>query len=187
MSLQAVDDKIEANRAAALRISGDARARMRATKEDPRLSDLAKREEIARITETTKAQLDDLAAREQQIVDDQIRVLQRQIYGTAGSSPEAVITFRDAQERADRITEQRPALAAMQRALLNQDEGMAQALLGRAFDQGWADVTGAYAAEYPARASYIADLQGLTNFKNNIGAQMMGAFNYWIRSQGGAA
>lgn len=180
MSLQAIDDKIEANRASALRVSGDARARIKAVQEDPRLSDLAKRDEITHITDVTKKQLSDLAAREQQIVDDHIRFLQRQIYGTTGSSPEAVITFRDAQERADRIEEQRPALVAMQRALLNKDEGMAQALLGRAFDEGWADVTAAYATEYPAREGYVADLLGLLNFKNNVGAQLMGSFNYQL-------
>lgn len=178
MSLQATDGRIEANRAAALRVTGDAREQVKATNNNPMLSELAKRENVSRITDTAKAQLADLAAREQQIVADQIRALQRQIYGTTGSSPDAVITFRDAQERADRITEQRPALAAMERALLNKDAGMAQALLGRAFDQGWSDVVAAYVSENPAQGTNIEDLQGILKFKNSLSAQIMGAFNY---------
>lgn len=178
MSLDDLDNKIEANRASALRVSGIAQERMKATREDPRLSDMAKQENITQIRSDAQKQLDELSARENQLVADHTRFLQRQIYGTAGTTPDAVITFRDAQERADRIKEPRDALTAMQRALLNQDAGMAQALLGRAIDQGWSDVTSAYAAENPARASYVADLQGLTNFKNNVGAQMMGAWNY---------
>lgn len=178
MSLDDLDKKIEANRANALSISGAAQQRMKATRDDPRLTDMAKQENVAHIRSEAQKQLDELSARENQLVSDHARFLQRQIYGTAGTSPDAVISFRDAQERADRIDDPRDALTAMNRALLNQDAGMAQALLGRAIDQGWSDVSSAYAAENPARASYVADLQGLTNFQNNVGAQMMGAWNY---------
>ncbi|MEV7768315.1 hypothetical protein [Microbacterium sp. NPDC086615] len=176
--MKALDDKIEANRADALRISSSGRARIKAVQEDPRLTDLAKREQAAHITDEVRPQLADLAAREQQMVNDHVRFLQRQIYGTAGTSPEAVITFRDAQERADKIEEQRPALTAMQRALVNKDDGMARALLGRAFDQGWAEVVAAYSAENPALETYITDLRDLLNFKNNLGAQLTGSWNY---------
>jgi hypothetical protein len=180
MSLEAIDKAIEANRATALRISGDARTRIKGINEDPRLTDLAKREQIAQITDETKPKLAELAAKEEQIVDEHVRYLQRQVYGTAGTSPEAVIMFRDAQERADKIEDQRPAMNAMQRALLNKDDGMAQALLGRAFDQGWGDVINAYATENPALRTYLTDLNDLLAFKNNVGAQMTGAWNYQL-------
>lgn len=180
MSLEDLDKKIEANRAAALRISRDARDQMKAVRDDPRRTDLAKQELIPQIVEEAKPRLAELAAREQQMVDEHQRFLQRQIYGTAGSSPEAVISFRDAQERADRIEEPRPALISMQRALLNKDDGMAQALLGRAFDQGWGDVINAYATENPALRTYLTDLNDLLAFKNNVGAQMTGAWNYQL-------
>lgn len=178
MNLKMIDDRIEANRAEARRLIANHRDFTETIVNDPRLTMFAKKDDQNAGKKELQSKLDALWEREKQLVADGIRDLQRSVYGTAGTTPEAIISFRDAQERADRLTKEEDALPVMSRALINQDAGMADALLARAFDRNWANVIEAYAGEYPIKAQNVSDLNQLSTFQNNLGAQMEAAHFY---------
>ncbi|MEW1706604.1 hypothetical protein AB0230_05100 [Microbacterium sp. NPDC089190] len=178
MSLKILDDRIEANRAEAHRLKANHRDFTQTVASDPRLTLFAKQDDQNAGKKELQQKLDALWGREKQLVADGIRDLQRRVYGTAGTTPDAVISFRDAQERAGRLAKEEDALPVMTRALVNQDAGMADALLARAFDQNWANVIQAYAAEYPLKAQDVSDLNQLTVFQNNLAGQMEAALIY---------
>lgn len=96
-----------------------------------------------------------------------VRDLERRVYGTAGTSPDAVITFRDAQERAARLDTIEEARDAMSRAIRSKDNGLGQAILGRALEQGWRSVIDAYSQDNPQIAEAINDLATLTRFQRD--------------------
>lgn len=178
--LQTIDDRVEATRSQARQLVASHHVFAETIANDPRLTVSAKSDDTDAGKKELQQKLNALWEREKQLVADGIRDLQRRVYGTAGTTPDAVISFRDAQERADRLTKEDEALPIMSRALINRDTGMADALLARAFDKNWTNVIQAYSAEYPLRARDVSDLNQLTVFQSSLQAQMDAALIYNI-------
>lgn len=116
-------------------------------------SDHAKRVLSAKAYKQAAEQLDTLRQAE---VDDLVRqraALQRRMFGQAGTADaQTVIARRDANDRAAKLDDPRIATEALQRAEMEGDTLMAQAIATRAAQHGWGDVLGAYATDRPGFA-----------------------------------
>lgn len=180
MSLETVNDQINRLRDEADTVKQQARNEEHAVQQAEHLSQVGKDAEIGPIRDAARARLIEMQDREKQIVADEILALERRVYGTVGSSPDAVISFRDAQERAERIESPMDGLRAMQRALTSRDEGLAQAILGRALETGWREVVDEYAANNPGVAKAVSDLAALRGRQTDIRDVIMQSMAYGV-------
>ncbi|WP_432504299.1 hypothetical protein [Kineococcus arenarius] len=71
------------------------------------------------------------------------------------------MSYRDAQDRAARLSDPREALEALARAHRGGDDLLARAVAGHAVVNGWSDVVQAWAADRPGAAEQLAELDAL--------------------------
>ncbi|MFC7973900.1 hypothetical protein ACFUT3_01370 [Streptomyces cinereoruber] len=97
-----------------------------------------------------QAELDGLARQRTQ--------LQRRMFGATStvSDPSAVVSRRDAADRAAKLDDPREAATALQRAERDGDTVLAQAIAARASEWGWTDVLDTYAADRPG---FVRDVE----------------------------
>lgn len=134
---------------------------------DPRLSPMAAQARIAKAYIDTKTTLTALATEHAANVTASQKKLERAIFGVdalmAGASPgdraTVGISFRDAVDRADRLTDPRAAQALLDRAERSGDESLATAVGARAHEQNWPDVLASFTATRPAKATALAELE----------------------------
>lgn len=96
--------------------------------------------------------------------------LERNVFGLpAGTAndPARLVSFRDAQDRANRLTDRDDAEQAYKSALRSDDNVLAQAILGQALTRGWNNVTDDYLSRNPQSRSDLNDLQELSRYENN--------------------
>lgn len=179
MSLGTIEKKIEALRAQADQMRTNFDRYRREVNASPNLTPEGRAATLDPMRNDLNEAMRSLSAQEKALVASGIQDLQRMVFGTAGTSPDAVISFRDAQERAARL-DGTEAQDAMRRALLGQDDGLAQAILRRAIEEGWRNVVAMYIEEKPTSEPYIKDLTKLLGFKNNATQQFGSTLQYWI-------
>lgn len=167
MSLDALDSQIENNRAQATALIETANRNLDAVKNDPRLTEDARYQDVNQIRTDLRGKLAALQEKEDTIVADKLRSLERTVLGTVGSDPTEVISYRDATERASAVDDLRTGEEMMRRALLSGDTGLAKALLNRAVERGWQTVAEAYSAENPAIGTALDDLMRLKRWKDD--------------------
>lgn len=100
------------------------------------------------------------------------RAAEEALNRTSGSASQDIISFRDAQDRAERLENDRDADRVMTRALASKDTTLATAVMRHAVANGWTDVYDRYAAEYPSTAEHIADLATINRYENSPGAMI---------------
>lgn len=85
--------------------------------------------------------------------------LERRLFGVPNGVD--AISFRDAQDRADRLENVDQAKALLARAHRNGDVALERAVLGKGFEVGWVEVVDAYIECRPADTEAIDQLIGL--------------------------
>lgn len=133
------------------------------------LTDEAKERQIAELRTQTDRTLLDLENKEAAIINDKLASLRRTIDGPVGTAATDVIQFRDAQDRADRLTEQSDAERVMERALRSNDTSLAHAVFQRALEYGWTTVIDSFTAANPATREAVNDYITLDRFQNDMG------------------
>ena len=96
-----------------------------------------------------------------------IAQLQRQVYGVedlvaraaVGDRVTVAISYRDAQDRAEKIQNESEALALLATAERSGDELLARAVGGWAIDRGYQQVADTFLATRPGQARALAELQ----------------------------
>lgn len=147
-------DKLRAEAAAVQRRVQDAR---RAIESDPTLSDQGRSEAMTEIRDSAQARLDQLKAAEVKAIKDKTTSLERSVFGYASKTdPSEIISRRDADDRADRITEAKEAEALLERAERSGDTHLAQAIVRIAAVKGYDKVVQAYEREHPSTGSKLA-------------------------------
>jgi hypothetical protein len=145
------------------------RSALDAIRMDRNLSGEGKRREIAIAYVSTKTRLANLAKQEQSTTSVNRDELQRQLFadGLNSQDPAAVVSRRDALDRADRIETVSQAEQMLDRANTTQDSALASAIARTAAarlsnaEPAWADVLRTYAASRPAAAQALAQLAQL--------------------------
>ncbi|MFJ2741872.1 hypothetical protein ACIO3O_19665 [Streptomyces sp. NPDC087440] len=126
------------------------------------LSDHARKVLSAKAYKQAAAQLE--AARQVEIdtLTRQRAALQRRMFGQAGTADaQTVVARRDANDRAAQLDDPRKAADMLQRAEMEGDTLMAQAVAARAAQCGWGDVLTAYSTDRPGFADAAAEFNEL--------------------------
>ncbi len=137
-------------------------AQISSIRADQRYSEVGRRAAIASAWRHTAQQAAQLHAEYATTVRAQRADLERKLFGLSGNNdPNTLISWRDAGDRADRITKEDDAAAALNRARNSGDTHLAKAVLQRAFAKGWTSITASAEDVLPGSAERIAALDAL--------------------------
>lgn len=167
MSLDYFKSEIEGLRAQGAALQKEHSTHVRNIDRDPNLSDAGKASARNDALASYKPRASALRAKEEALITSKINDLQRQLESRAGLTSTDIIAFRDAQDRADRVTDASEALTMIQRAMRQGDTSLAHALFRRANEARWGDVMKAFLAENPTLDSVIRQLDWVTEFEQN--------------------
>lgn len=176
MSLEFIEGKIDDIRAEAANLVGDYSRTQAEIASDPRLTADGKREELAPIHESVSEKLKALRQQEKDVVKTKRESLERRVFGLpAGTTgdPARLVSFRDAQDRANRLTDRDEAEQAYKSALRSDDTVLAQAILGQALTRGWTNVTDDYLERNPQSRADLNDLKAIGQYEQNTFAVTM--------------
>jgi len=134
------------------------RAARQAIKDDPRTSDLAKRELLEALGHETKGKLVALKGEQESYVQGLRQKIEREFRGSQPSDAASVVSRRDAMARARKITDKHEALEVLQDAIATGDADLAHAVGARARNTSMFDVAELYQASYPETADSAAAL-----------------------------
>lgn len=148
----------------------------KAIRDDPRVTDLGKRESLEKLKAETRGKLDAIKSEQASYIAGLRDTVERQFRGSQPSDASSVLLRRDAADRARKITDKQEALNVLKDAIYNGDDAMAHAMGIRARNSGWADVGETYQAAYPDTsdsAEALAYVEGLSkdpafNVSNSI-------------------
>jgi hypothetical protein len=172
--------------AAATTIREQLQARMDQVGSQPGLNRDAQQCLMARAWVKAKADMDALQARVTTNTDARMRVLTGQVWGVddiPGDKVSASISYRDATDRAQALTDPQDAMALLTTAERSGDELLARAVACQADAYGWDDVAGAYFATRPAKAKQNAELHQLAPSLKSMNATDL--FMYVIAAPAG--
>jgi hypothetical protein len=134
---------------------------------DNTLSDIGKRAKLNTDQERARTQLTDLRKKETELVAAKKQSLEKLLFGLSSSDPNQIIAYRDAQDRAGRITNLDDAREMFSRATLSGDKTLAAALLGRALENEWNSIVDEYVKQNPAAGDALADLAEIQRYNSN--------------------
>lgn len=144
-------------------------------KSNPRLSDLAKTEQIAELDAATRKRTAGLHEQEKKEIKDTLIDLRRRVFGTVGRD---AISYRDAVERAQKLESDREALEALDAAILSMDTELQSAIVQQAVAGGLRLTLARYSEENATKAEALKDLADLTAYSSNTAAQFDGYMSY---------
>lgn len=139
---------------------------------DQNLSDLGRRNAI--VAEYTKARTEVDRLRGDDVAADYARqkALKQRLFGLSGSASSSdVISFRDAQDRVEKVKSAQELGDLMERASSVGDRSLLQAGFGLAYERssrlgsggGWDAIVGEYVEQFPSAAGDLAEYRALTN------------------------
>jgi len=165
MSVTYVDGLIDKVRAEASQTQTDHGGAIAAINADTSLSAEGKRLRLSEQNDAVKAHLQSLKAKEMQLVDDEILRLERLLDAKAGSSSSDIIAFRDAQDRAERISDADEGTRVLERAERTGDKTLAHAVFRKAIDSGWTATVQTFSQANPDLAEAAKDLSTWKRFR----------------------
>lgn len=160
-ALVEVATRIKAKRDTARASSNEHTRAINAIDNDPTLSEQGKQERTAELEATRSTQRKAWIADEKAIITNKITELERRLDGFVGYTSENIMAFRDAQDRAENISDPEKAATVMARALRTNDRTLAHALYRRAVEQRWEEARRAFAADNPVVAQLVHDVHKL--------------------------
>lgn len=179
MALDFIEGKIDSIRAEADNLRDEYLRTQAEVASDPALTDTGKREALAPAHATLSEMLKNLRQQERDVVRIKREKLERDVFGLpagAANNPAQLVSFRDAQDRANRLTDRDEAEQAYKSALRSDDTVLAQAILAQAIQRGWSNVTDDYCTRNPSARTDLDDLRKIGQYEQNslsITAQYM--------------
>jgi hypothetical protein len=178
MSLDYLDQQLEAVRAKAATVQRNLSSTKREMNNDPSLSQVGKDEAVKALTESSRNLMNSLRQEEDKLAVDKRASLERTVSGSVGIDSASIISYRDAQDRADRLEGHHEAARLMDRALNSGDKSLASAVAQAAISKGWTDVYEPWAAQNPTVAEAANDLAQLNRYFNDMVMVMNRAMAY---------
>lgn len=131
----------------------------RSIRADTNLSDAGRQTALARAYTRARNIAADAKATEDGTTTTRRTTLERELFGITGTADaNTAISYRDAQDRAASITDQRDAQRLIDQANLSGDTHLAKAIAHRALQEGWTDILATYANERPGSSDKIQQL-----------------------------
>ncbi|MFZ8758624.1 hypothetical protein ACO03V_14505 [Microbacterium sp. HMH0099] len=173
MSLESFETQVEMVRAEATTAIKNYTALRDQIDQDPKLTDEGKREAHGALFEDYKPRLKELRTQEETHLDQAIERRLSLIESPNGLSTGEVISFRDAQDRAERIENADEAVRLLERALRQHDKILAHAILRVGLDKNYRNVVDAFTAKRPEMKETISELRQLEKLRENSFARTM--------------
>jgi len=179
MALAFLESQIEEVRAKAESAHASHESRRREIDRDPTYSESYKQQLHSENVERTRANLSAFRAQEDQLIDNRVKELERTLDSAMGNTAADIIAFRDAQDRAERLTERDEAERVLARALRNDDKSLAHAVFRRALDAGWTTVIDQFTRDNPTITDTVSDLRRLKSAQQMESMQRTMRYSMW--------
>lgn len=172
MSLSYLTSQLEELRAQAERNQIAYGRELKEVGADSNLSAQGKKEKSNELYASYKAANEGLRDREKALVASERATLEARINITSGSSSSDIISFRDAQDRADAITNADEAARIMARAISSKDTTLAAAIFRRATTDTffgasqWSEARRLYTDANPSARDAARDLDSIQQYEN---------------------
>ncbi|OBA60920.1 hypothetical protein A5647_12525 [Mycobacterium sp. 1100029.7] len=113
------------------------------------------------------AKLSDLRKKEKELITAKRQSLEKSLFGLSSvtsSDPGQIIAYRDAQDRAARLTQADEAGEVFAAAIRSEDKTLAAAILGRALEAGWSSIVAEYVKQNPSAKQQLDDLAKIHDY-----------------------
>lgn len=167
--LMEVAGKIKQLRDSARHASRAHSAELAEIRHDPQLSDQGRTERISEVETAHASRRRTGIDTENEIIDNKITELERRLDGYVGYSNNDLVAYRDAQDRAEAVTDGDRAKKLMDRALRSNDRTLAHALFRVAVENNWDEARRAFTKENHTVAGLVNDVQKLRELRNQFG------------------
>jgi hypothetical protein len=141
---------------------------------DNNLTGTGKRAKLDSEHSQVSAKLSDLRKKEKELIAAKRRSLEKSLFGLSSmtsSDPGQIIAYRDAQDRAARLTQADEAGQAFAAAIRSDDKTLAAAILGRALESGWGSIVAEYIKQNPSAKEQLDDLAKIHDY-DSFGANL---------------
>ena len=162
-------------------LQNEYRRQLNAVRQDAGLSDVGKAQALAQVWRSYSARISELNKLDYDTQVAKYDKLEAVLFGTTADSPESALSFRDAFDRANKITDQKDAMTALGSARLSGDTVLARAIVMRAWQANWREVIDAYAIGNPSVASQIAELNAIRDQLDSLVSKFGGSMNVSMR------
>lgn len=170
MSLETLETKIGDLRSKAASLCDSYAQTHAEVTADPHLSDAGKQDYLAPLHEDLTAQIRALHAEEKNLVKTKRETLERSLFGIStitASNPAQIVSYRDAQDRASRLTDRDDAKQAYTAAIRSDDTTLASAILAKALELGWRSIRDDYLTRNPSARRDLDDLEQISHHEEN--------------------
>lgn len=167
MSLAQLETQIDDLRAQAARLYAKGNRTTNLLDTDPTLSDVGKQK--ARETEQSQinAKIRELRKQETELIAAKQQSLEKRLFGLSSvtsSDPNQIIAYRDAQDRAAKLTTAAEAQEAFASAIRSDDKTLAAAVLARALEANWHSIIAEYTKRNPTAREDLDDLAKIQEY-----------------------
>lgn len=184
MSLESFETSVEMVRVEAKELSKQYGELTASIDANPSLSAQGKAEEKEAAYAEFRPRMDALRDRENAHIDLAIKNRLSAIEAPAGGlSVGEMPSFRDAQDRAEKISDKSEALTLIERALRHGDKHLAHAILRVAVDKGYSNAINAFEKAKPGMKETIDELAQLKRFREDTQQGLQHTFIYGMGVQ----
>ncbi|MFL1999503.1 hypothetical protein [Microbacterium sp. A1-JK] len=158
-------DRVRADVATAHRAHANTTADIDA---DANLSPEGKTAAKKKAEETYLPKLAELREQEKKLIKDAISRRRAEIESPAGATPDSIIAFRDAQDRAERIKDADEANRVLERSLRQNDTSLAHAIFRVGVERRYQNVISTFTAEKPEVRTAVDEIATLERFRDDF-------------------
>ncbi|MGV2901317.1 hypothetical protein ACNPM4_06525 [Microbacterium sp. AGC62] len=147
---------------------------------DPNLTPQGKHEVLAGAHRLVTESVAKIAKQEENAIAAKTESLQRALVARIGTNGADIIAMRDAEERADRLDDDKEAMRIIERAIRSDDRSLAHAIIRKANESGWVAVVDKAAEAYPSAGEAIRDAAALHRYSTDIREGLVRAATYSV-------
>lgn len=160
----------------------------RAARANGNLSRSGQDQAIDDVYNTAAHEIAALRAEETRHIHARLTTISRKLSGQITNDPASIIPFRDAQDRAEQITEEAEAERIITRAIRSDDHVLAKAIAMRALDETWMDTYDQFKTAYPQYDQAVQDYVDMRHVQDGLAHKLAASAAYSItRPTGGPA
>lgn len=175
---QTLKSKVEGFHSRATAVKEAYRSKRQDILGDARLSQEAKKDDLAKLAEATSSELKSIQEEQTSFVQGLRGDVERALLGEQSTDASSVLLRRDAAQRARQITTEAEAIEILNDAVRSGDESMTHAVGYRARNSGWIDALDAYRVAQPETADTAAALAVVENLESEPGYRIANQMTY---------
>jgi hypothetical protein len=158
------------------------------------LSDEGRARQLAKALVTARDEMTKLKRKDTEKLDRRRADLRQKLFGNPRNwDSAATISYRDAQDRADKLKDPQEAAALLERAIMSGDEFLGRAIVMRAMNHitlkgmgdGWAQVADRWVQDQdPTTAEYVQELADLEHDNTDVKTRFTRGLSYTLPTPG---